>query len=131
MAEQETGPPVEVISGPSPTSALPGLSPEDLLKAERAKAEIQALQVRQVADLIPVLKQMVDSELEKVNDVKEEMQKVLSQMLVLHELLMKDAETQFEITKVFQSTLIILDQVNNQGTLSGTTEKPKQQKPDS
>lgn len=111
--------------GPLQTSDSPGLSPEDLLKAEQAKQQLRQLQVQEVADLIPVMQRMIEAVIRRLEQVIEQQSKVVKQNLELHELLMKDAEAQFEILKVFQSTLIVLDQVNEPAVLKAETVKPE------
>lgn len=113
-----------VVVEPSQTSDS-GLSPEELLSAEQAKQELRNLQLREVADLIPVLRKMVEALMNREAQLIDKLEGVLKQVLQIHDLMIQDAETQFEITKVFQSQLIVLEQVNHQPTLSAaTTEKP-------
>lgn len=117
--------PTEVVANPSPPSDSTGISPKDLLEAEKARQQLRELEIRQVADLIPLFRQMIEGVIKRLEGVIAQTDKVLAQALTLHELLMKDAETQFEVTKVFQSVLVVLQEVNQAGTLSATTEKPK------
>ena len=113
-----------VVVEPSQTSDS-GLTPEELLSAEQAKQELRNLQLREVADLIPVLRKMVEALMNREAQLIDKLEQVLKQVLQIHDLMIQDAETQFEITKVFQSQLIVLEQVNHQPTLSAaTTEKP-------
>lgn len=101
------------------------LTPQDLLKAEQAKQDLQRLQLRQVADLIPVLRQMIESVLNRMDAVLKETQKVLQQAVEIHELMLQDATATMEILRVYQSQLVILEQVK-QDSLSadGVKQEP-------
>jgi parvulin-like peptidyl-prolyl isomerase len=114
-----------VVVEPSQTSDLPGLTPQEALKAAQAQEELRKLQLRQVADLIPVLRQLVEGVLQRLDETLKQAQTLISQILVMHDLQMKDAETQLEITKVLQSTLVVLDQVEHEGILEANKLPPK------
>ena len=114
-----------VVVEPSQTSDLPGLTPQEALKAAQAQEELRKLQLRQVADLIPVLRQLVEGVLQRLDETLKQAQTLISQILVMHDLQMKDAETQLEITKVLQSTLVVLDQVEHEGILEVNKQPPK------
>ena len=116
-----------VVVEPSQTSDLPGLTPQEALKAAQAQEELRKLQLRQVADLIPVLRQLVEGVLQRLDETLKQAQTLISQILVMHDLQMKDAETQLEITKVLQSTLVVLDQVEHEGILEANKQPPKGQ----
>ena len=114
-----------VVVEPSQTSDLPGLTPQEALKVAQAQEELRKLQLRQVADLIPVLRQLVEGVLQRLDETLKQAQTLISQILVMHDLQMKDAETQLEITKVLQSTLVVLDQVEHEGILEANKLPPK------
>ena len=116
-----------VVVEPSQTSDLPGLTPQEALKAAQAQEELRKLQLRQEADLIPVLRQLVEGVLQRLDETLKQAQMLISQILVMHDLQMKDAETQLEITKVLQSTLVVLDQVEHEGILEANKQPPKGQ----
>lgn len=113
----------EVIGeGPSSTSDSP-LTAEEQLKAEQAKEELRRLQLREVADLIPILRTTLEALIRRLEQTQEKLGKVLEQAMQLHEMMMKDAEAQFEITRAFQSTLIVLEEVQEAGTLGAAIQK--------
>ena len=118
----EPNPPV--VESLSPTSDLPGMDPKSLLEAEKAKQQLRELEVRQVADLIPVFRSMVEAELQKIQDLIHQLEKVLSQALEMHEMQMEDAQTQFQITKTMQSTIVMLEQVEDEGILQAAVNNP-------
>ena len=93
-------------------------SPEGLLDQAKAQDELQRLQLRQVADLIPAFRTMLEESLRKVDQRIEALNKTLSEILKLRQLIIQDAETELEVLKVFQSELVILDKVEETGTLA-------------
>ena len=93
-------------------------SPEGLLDQAKAQDDLQRLQLRQVADLIPAFRTMLEETLRKVDQRIEALNKTLSEILKLRQLIIQDAETELEVLKVFQSELVILDKVEEAGTLA-------------
>jgi hypothetical protein len=121
-------PEVIVTEGSGTSSDAPDLDPKTLLEAEKAKDELKALEVRQVADLIPRLQTMVEQEIQKVRLLAQALEKLLKQAMEIHSMMLADAEAQFEITKTFQSTLIVLDQIRGPGTLEAANQPPQSSK---
>ena len=112
-------------AGEASQASSDSVSPEGLLKQAQASDELQRLQLRQVADLIPAFRIMFDEILRKIDQRIEALNKTLSQAKIIHDLLVQDAETELEILKVFQSELVIVDKVENAGTLAAAQPKGK------
>ncbi|MHB1669090.1 hypothetical protein [Thiomonas sp.] len=92
-------------------------SPEALLKSETAKVELQRLELRQVGDLLEALDRSYDQKLKELDKRIQSQDNLIKQLLQLHKMLMEDVEAQFEILKVFQSELVVLEEVRGEGTL--------------
>lgn len=92
-------------------------SPEQLLKMEQAREELTRLQLKQIADVLPAFKQLILDVIQELRQTITASREVVKELLELHKLYTEDVETEFEITKAFQSQIVLIEPVREQGTL--------------
>ena len=93
--------------------------PQALLDRTKATRELETLQLQQVADLIRALEKIYRSKLDELERVIASVKTLLEQTAQLHEMMLRDAETELEILKTFQSQIVIVEPVKRAGTQTG------------
>lgn len=101
--------------------------PQALLDRAKATRELETLQLQQVADLIRALEKIYAAKLEDLQRLMEAQKTLLQQTEQLHEMMLKDAETELEILKVFQSQIVIVEPVKRAGTQAGALQEAPRQ----
>ena len=102
-------------------------SPQELLERTKASKELEELQLRTVADLMRALRIQFDYMMSEVDKRLQALGTLMQQAEALHEMMLKDAETELEILKVFQSQIVIVEPVKKAGTQTGTLQEAPRQ----
>ncbi len=97
--------------------------PEAILARTKAARQLESLQLQQVADLIRALERIYEAKLQDLERVIASVKTILVQTEQLHEMMLRDAETELEVLKVFQSQIVILEQVKREGTLTAVKQE--------
>lgn len=100
------------------------VDPETLVRETEARKKLRQLELNEVADLIPLFQKLMDRTMKQMEDVIQALRDVLAELLKLHDLMMKDAEFQLQVTRTFQSVIVIEEPDPGSNVQKGRVEKP-------